>query len=62
MSKIMVTGVAVVDFIFKIKSMPKGTEKYRSKEAAISGGGIAANAAVVFSKLGGETNSCFKNR
>ncbi len=54
MSKIMVTGVAVVDFIFKIKSMPKESEKYRAQEAYISGGGIAANAAVCISKLGGD--------
>ncbi len=53
MSKVMVTGVAVVDFIFKIKSMPKEPEKYRAEEAYVSGGGIAANAAVCISRLGG---------
>ena len=53
MSKVMVTGVAVVDFIFKIKSMPKEPEKYRAQEAYVSGGGIAANAAVCISRLGG---------
>ena len=50
----MITGVAVVDFIFQVKSMPKEPEKYRAKDAAISGGGIAANAAVAISRLGGK--------
>ena len=52
MSKVMITGVAVVDFIFQIETMPKEPEKYRAQEAAISGGGIAANAAVAISRLG----------
>ncbi len=54
MSRVMVTGVAVVDFIFQLDSIPKEAEKFRAKEVSISGGGVAANAAVAISRLGGQ--------
>ncbi|MEE2774674.1 MAG: PfkB family carbohydrate kinase [Pseudomonadota bacterium] len=54
MSKVLVTGVSVIDFIFKLEQMPQEPEKFRAEEAVISGGGVAANAAVAISKLGGE--------
>ena len=53
MKKVLVTGVSVIDFIFKLDHIPKEFEKFRARDASISGGGIAANAAVAISKLGG---------
>ena len=40
MKKILVTGVSVIDFIFQIDEIPKHFEKYRAKDASISGGGV----------------------
>ncbi|MED5532210.1 MAG: PfkB family carbohydrate kinase [Pseudomonadota bacterium] len=54
MTKIMVTGVSVVDFIFQLEAMPMEAEKFRAKDVSISGGGVAANAAVAINRLGGE--------
>jgi sulfofructose kinase len=53
MKTILVVGVAVVDFIFQLDRMPSRAEKYRAKDAAVSGGGCAANAAVAVTRLGG---------
>ncbi len=50
---ILVAGVAVVDFVFKVEEMPRLAQKYRAKDAEIIGGGCAANAAVAISRLGG---------
>ena len=54
MNKIMVTGVSVVDFIFQLEAMPMESEKFRAEDVSISGGGVAANAAVAITRLGGE--------
>ena len=54
MSNILVTGVAVIDFIFQLDVMPLEAEKYRANDVSISEGGVAANAAVAISKLGGQ--------
>ncbi|MEM7464489.1 MAG: PfkB family carbohydrate kinase [Pseudomonadota bacterium] len=54
MAKILVTGVAVIDFVFQMDEFPDRPEKYRTHEAVISGGGCAANAAVAIARLGGE--------
>ena len=55
MKRVLVTGVSVVDFIFQIDEIPKYFEKYRAKDASISGGGVAANAAVAISRLEGSS-------
>ena len=54
MAKILVTGVSVIDFIFKLDQIPKTPEKFRTYEGSISGGGVAANAAVAIARLGGK--------
>ena len=54
MKKIFISGVTVLDFIFHLDAIPRVFEKYRTKNAFISGGGNAANASVAISKLGGE--------
>ncbi|MGJ8572444.1 MAG: PfkB family carbohydrate kinase [Hoeflea sp.] len=53
MTKIVTTGVAVVDFVFYLDEMPRLAEKYRAKGAEITGGGGAANAAAAVARLGG---------
>ena len=54
MKKILITGVSVIDFIFQIDAIPNNYEKYRANDASISGGGVAANAAVAISRLNGK--------
>ena len=51
---ILVCGVAVLDFVFRLDDLPRKPEKYRAKAAAIVGGGGAANGAVGIVRLGGE--------
>ena len=53
MTAVFVVGVAVIDFVLFVDAMPRKAEKYRAREAAIVGGGCAANAAVAVSRLGG---------
>jgi len=53
MPKVLVVGMAVVDFIFEVDSMPHSAEKYAAGGASIVGGGGAANAACAIAKLGG---------
>ena len=53
MSYILVSGISVVDFIFSVSSLPTSAEKYRADSASIICGGVAMNAAVGISRLGG---------
>ena len=52
MTRILLAGVAVADFVFNVDVMPRKAEKYRATSAHICGGGNAANAAVAASRLG----------
>ncbi|MFD0915167.1 PfkB family carbohydrate kinase [Pseudahrensia aquimaris] len=54
MTRILVAGVAVLDFIFHMQEFPRKPEKYRATGANVTGGGNAANAAVAIARLGGE--------
>ena len=53
MTTVLVAGVAVIDFVFRVEEMPRRAEKYRALGAEIVGGGGAANAAVAIARLGG---------
>lgn len=53
MTGVLAVGVAVLDLIFQVDEMPRAAEKYRARDAAVTGGGCAANAAVAVSRLGG---------
>ena len=53
MTRVLVAGVAVIDFVFHLDAMPRKAEKYRAREATITGGGNAANAATAIARLGG---------
>jgi sulfofructose kinase len=53
MATILCLGIAVLDYVFAVDSMPERPEKYRSDRLAVVGGGLAANAAVAVARLGG---------
>jgi sulfofructose kinase len=53
MTIVLLAGVAVLDFVLSVDAMPRRAEKYRARDAAIIGGGCAANAAVAIARLGG---------
>lgn len=52
-ARILCIGQAVVDVVMSVEEMPRRPEKYRAEQAAIIGGGCAANAAVAIARLGG---------
>lgn len=54
MTRVLVVGVAVLDFVFYVDAFPQGGAKHRARDAAMVGGGCAANAAVAIARLGGE--------
>lgn len=54
MAKVLLAGVAVLDFLFQMEAFPRTAEKYRADSASIVGGGNAANAAVAVARLGGD--------
>jgi sulfofructose kinase len=54
MAKVLCIGIAVLDYVYAVGEMPTRGEKYRAKDLAVVGGGIAANAAVAVARLGGE--------
>lgn len=53
MADILVTGIAVADFVFQLDSLPSEAVKYRATDMHIVGGGCAANASVAIARLGG---------
>jgi sulfofructose kinase len=54
MTSVLCVGIAVLDYVFAVETMPARPEKYRAKDLAVVGGGIAANAAVTIARLGGK--------
>ncbi|MFO1149248.1 MAG: PfkB family carbohydrate kinase [Alsobacter sp.] len=50
---VLCVGIATQDFVFALDEMPRRAEKYRARDLAVVGGGIAANAAVAVARLGG---------
>lgn len=54
MTTVLAAGAAVVDFVFQLDEAPSRSEKHRARDAAIVGGGCAANAAVAVARLGGK--------
>jgi sulfofructose kinase len=53
MASVLSIGIAVLDYVFQVESMPERAEKYRSQRMATVGGGIAANASVAVARQGG---------
>ena len=54
MTAIACVGIAVQDIVFRLGSIPTTPGKYHAIERNETGGGVAANAAVAISRLGGE--------
>jgi sulfofructose kinase len=55
MATVLCIGIAVLDYVFQVETMPQRPEKYRSQRMASVGGGIAANAAVAIARQGGRS-------
>src|SRR5215211_2888933 len=53
MTSVLCVGIAVLDYVYAVETMPARPEKYRARDLAVVGGGIAANAAVAVARLGG---------
>jgi sulfofructose kinase len=53
MASVLSIGIAVLDYVFQVETMPVRAEKYRSQRMATVGGGIAANASVAVARQGG---------
>lgn len=54
MARVLCVGSSVIDFVFRLDTLPTRPEKLRAQDARIIGGGCAANAAVAIARLGGE--------
>lgn len=56
MAGVLSCGVAVIDFVFSMDTLPTEAKKYRAQNAAIVGGGCAASAAIAVARLGGQSS------
>lgn len=54
MAGVLVCGIAVVDYVFQMETLPQSAEKHRANAMEVVGGGCAANAAVAIARLGGK--------
>jgi sulfofructose kinase len=54
MTLVLCAGNAVLDYVYGLDEMPSLPEKYRANNLTVVGGGMAANAAVAISRLGGK--------
>ncbi|SFJ33615.1 PfkB family carbohydrate kinase [Jannaschia pohangensis] len=52
--RVLVCGIAVMDYVHRVETLPQGGAKHRSFAFERIGGGCAANAAVGAARLGGE--------
>ncbi len=53
-SSVLCVGIATLDRIFAVDRLPTTPGKYRANSRTVTGGGVAANAAVAISRLGGD--------
>ena len=53
MTDVLIAGVAVADIIMRVAELPEKAEKYRAKDALVTVGGCAANAAIAVARQGG---------
>lgn len=56
MARVFVLGMAVLDHVFFLPELPQGALKHRAERYRAIVGGVAANAAVAVSRLGGEAS------
>lgn len=55
-TRVFCVGIATLDYVYSVETMPTGGEKYRSRDLAIVGGGCSGNASVAIARLGGEVS------
>ena len=53
MAEVLIAGMAVADFVFRVRTIPSRPEKYRARSLETVVGGPAANAAIAVARLGG---------
>ena len=53
MASVLCVGIATLDYVFAVETMPVRPEKHRAHDLAVVGGGIAASASVAVARLGG---------
>ncbi len=53
MFTVLCVGIAVLDLVFQVDALPTAAGKHRAAQRLEVGGGVAANAAVTISRLGG---------
>ncbi len=53
MAGVFCLGIATLDYVYSVETMPTRGEKYRSRGLAVVGGGCAGNASVAIARLGG---------
>lgn len=53
MTGVFCLGIATLDYVYSVETMPTRGEKYRSRGLAVVGGGCAGNASVAIARLGG---------
>jgi sulfofructose kinase len=53
MTGVFCLGIATLDYVYSVETMPTRGEKYRSRGLTVVGGGCAGNASVAIARLGG---------
>ncbi len=53
-ARVICLGVATLDQIFRVDTIPAAPAKFRALDFVVTGGGMAANAAVAVQRLGGD--------
>lgn len=53
MAGVFCLGIATLDYVYSVETMPTRGEKYRSRDLAVVGGGCAGNASAAIARLGG---------
>lgn len=53
MAGVFCLGIAALDYVYGVETMPTAGQKYRARDLAMVGGGCAGNASVAVSRLGG---------
>ncbi|SEB98980.1 sulfofructose kinase [Rhizobiales bacterium GAS188] len=54
MTKVLCVGIATLDHVYAVDTMPDRPEKFRARDLVIIGGGTAATAAFAVARLGGQ--------
>lgn len=54
MAGVFCLGIATLDYVYSVPSLPTRGEKYRATDLVVVGGGCASNAAVAIARLGGQ--------